>query len=287
MSAPRWARTFLGRLAEPGREGEVIGDLEEAHRRRLDRHSPLVAWILTWLETVDMAWALLRRRLRSRVDTRPAPGRGARIRWFAVVSWLDVKLSIRMLVKHPGLSSVSMIGMTIAVTIGACAFGVIRGMTASPLPLDEGGRIVTIQNGTEFGFGQAAETHLHALDAWQTQVPGLGEIGAYRVVMRNLITSEGDVAPARVVEMTASGFRIARVAPLLGRYLLDGDEEEGAPNVVVIGHGVWQDRFGGAPEVLGRTLQIGATLTLSSASCPATSRSPSTIGYGLRFGSIL
>jgi len=238
---------------------EVVGDLEEAHRRRLDRHSPVVALVLTWFETADMAWALVRRRrrsnaaARSRFEERTAPG------WFSAISWLDVKLSVRMLAKHPGLSFVSVVGMTVAVAIGASAFSVIRGMTASPLPLDEGDRIVTVQNGTEFGFGQAAETHLHALDLWRTEVSAFEEIAAYRTVMRNLITSQGTVVPGSVVEMTASGFRIARVPPLIGRYLDDGDEMEGAPNVAVIGHGVWLERFGGAPNVLGRTLQIGAT----------------------------
>ena len=43
--------------------------------------------------------------------------------------------------------------------------------------------------------------------------------------------------------MTASGFRIARVPPLLGRPLVEDDESPGASAVVVIGHGIWRERF--------------------------------------------
>ena len=241
MSAPRWASRLLARLAPQHLAEEVVGDLEEAHRRRLSKHSALVATTLTCLETLDMAVALLRRR------------------GLPSVSLIDLKLSLRMLIKHPGLSLVSVFGMTVAVAIGAVAWGFIHAITDSELPLDEGHRVVTVQSALQGGLSQRAETHLHSLEVWRTQVSAFSEVGAHRSVTRNLIGRDGNVSPSRVAEMTASGFRIARVPPLLGRYLSDADERPGAPDVAVIGHGIWQDRFGGAPDVIGRTIQIGAT----------------------------
>ena len=44
--------------------------------------------------------------------------------------------------------------------------------------------------------------------------------------------------------------------PLLGRTLVDGDERPGAPRVVVIGHDVWETRFGSATDVVGRVVRI-------------------------------
>lgn len=278
MSAPRWACRLLARLAGPDRADEVVGDLEQAHRRRLGRHARPVATLLTALETADMAVALVRaRRHATRAGRSPAatssphcpspPGSSfsgalaspVSATWLSTFSWLDVKLSVRMLLKHPGLSTVSWIGMTFGVTVGACAFGVIHGLTSSTLPLPEGERIVSIQNAFQMGFDPARSTHLHALEAWRDGTSAFEELGAYRIATRNLITSEGTVVPERIAEMTASGFRIARVPPLLGRPLDDADEAEGAPAVVVIGEGVWRDRFGGTPDVVGHTLQIGAT----------------------------
>ena len=241
MKAPWWARALLSHLAAPDVIDEVVGDLEEAHRRRLARRSWAVATLLTSVETFDVAFALLRRR------------------GLPSASLLDLKLSIRMLRKYPGLSVISVIGMMVAVSIGSVAFGMIRGWTRSTLPLDEGDRIVTVQNTVDFGLSQEAATHLHALEVWRTQVPSLSEVGAYRLVVRNLIDGDGGVSPSRVAEMTASGFRIARVPPQLGRYFSDEDEVPGGADVAVIGHGVWQDRFGGADDVVGRTIQVGAT----------------------------
>ncbi|MDF2772722.1 MAG: hypothetical protein K0S86_2217, partial [Geminicoccaceae bacterium] len=59
--------------------------------------------------------------------------------------------------------------------------------------------------------------------------------------------------------MATSGFRIARVPPLPGRYFDEEDERKGAPPVVVIGYNIWQNRFSGDSAVIGRTLRLGAT----------------------------
>ena len=64
----------------------------------------------------------------------------------------------------------------------------------------------------------------------------------------------------RAAAMTASGFRLTRVAPLLGRTLLDEDERPGAPPVLVIGYEAWQRQFNGDPRVLGTTVRLDETV---------------------------
>jgi predicted permease len=83
------------------------------------------------------------------------------------------------------------------------------------------------------------------------------ELGAWRDVTRNLIVAAGDARPVEVAEITASGFRIAEGAPLLGRVLVAADERAGAPPVAVLGYDVWRTRFGSDPDVVGRTVQLG------------------------------
>src|SRR6185436_3260806 len=63
-----------------------------------------------------------------------------------------------------------------------------------------------------------------------------------------------------VGEMSASGFRLARVAPLLGRTLVDADESAGAPPVIVIGYEAWATRYEREPGILGRTVRLGGTV---------------------------
>lgn len=171
------------------------------------------------------------------------------------ISWLDIKLGVRMLVRHRGLTVVAVLGMAVAIALGATVFSVSRTLLDPALPLPGGERLVAVRNVPATGAGA---THLHDLEVWRKAVAAIDEFGAWRGVERNLITGDGHAEPLRVAEMTASGFRIAGVPPLLGRSLIDADEEVGAAPVVVLGYDVWQARFGGDARVVGSTVQLGA-----------------------------
>jgi len=184
-------------------------------------------------------------------------GRDARgVTWAAGLS-LDLRLGLRMLLKYPGLTFVGVLGMAVATAFGASLFSFVAAVVDPALPLEEGHRIVAIQNLDAARSGEGRETHLHDLAVWRDDLRAVEDLGAYRTVDRNLVTPDGPGEPLRVAEMSAAGFRVARVAPLLGRYLLDDDERPGAAPVVVIGYDVWQRRFAGSPDVVGRTLRLG------------------------------
>ncbi|MGH7340455.1 MAG: ABC transporter permease, partial [Candidatus Rokuibacteriota bacterium] len=70
------------------------------------------------------------------------------------------------------------------------------------------------------------------------------------------LTGSGEAERLQGARISANGFSLLRVDPVLGRTLLPQDDEPGAPRVVVITHGLWQRRFAGDPEVVGRTLVL-------------------------------
>jgi len=178
--------------------------------------------------------------------------------WLAGMS-LDLKLGLRMMLKYPGLTFIGVLGLSVAVAIGAVAFGVLHNFVGASLPYDEGDRIVAIQNLNRGSDDRGRPLHLHDLETWRADLRAVGAFGAYRTVDRNLIVARERPEPIRVAEMTASGFRITRVPPLLGRYFNDGDERKGATPVVVIGYDIWQARFGKDSGIVGRTVRLGAT----------------------------
>ncbi len=173
--------------------------------------------------------------------------------------WLDVKLGIRMLIKYPGLAMSGGIGIAVAVAIAAGGFSVVqRNFLASSLPLDEGQRVVSIQLWDSLA-GKPEPRILHDFYLWREGLKAIQEVSAYRTVTTNLITSGGPPESIHVAAMSASGFGVARVKPLVGRYLSEDDERSGSPYVVIIGESVWRNRFASDPAILGRTLQLGAT----------------------------
>jgi putative ABC transport system permease protein len=180
-----------------------------------------------------------------------------RLGWVPGLS-LDLRLGARMLAKSPGLTLVGGLGMAVAIAIGAGAFSFFYGSLFTPLPLDEGGRIVALENWDTEANNEERRS-LHDFVAWRGELRSVRELAAFRTVGRNLVAPGAQAEPVTVAEMTASGFRVARVPPLLGRYLVDDDERAGAAPVVVLGHDVWRTRFAGDPEVVGRTLHLGST----------------------------
>jgi putative ABC transport system permease protein len=175
------------------------------------------------------------------------------------ISLLDVKLGLRMLARYPGLTLVAGLGMAVAIAVGAGFFAFIDAYVLPTLPLDEGDRIVGIES-WDAGTSEREPRILHDFVAWRGELRSLEDLGAFRTIRRNLIAADAAAEPVPVAEMTASGFRVARVPPLLGRYLVEEDEREGAPPVVVIGHDVWRTRFGLDPDVVGRDLRLGGAV---------------------------
>lgn len=181
-------------------------------------------------------------------------GRG--LGWLSGFS-LDLKLGLRMLAKYPGLTIAGVVGMAVAVAICAATFAIISTVVDSELPLPDGRRIVAIQNFDTRKSNKNRRTILHDLTTWRESLKTVEDIGAYRTIARNLITPGGHPEAVYIAEMSASGFRMTRVPPLVGRYFNAADEREGAPPVVVIGYTVWQNRFAGRRDILGQTLQLG------------------------------
>ncbi|MGH9785537.1 MAG: ABC transporter permease, partial [Terriglobia bacterium] len=166
--------------------------------------------------------------------------------------WLDVKLGVRMLIKYPGLALVGVFGIAVAVAIAAGGFSVIYGNFLASLPLEEGDRIVSIEI-WDSAASKPERRILHDYHVWREGLKSIREIGAFRTVTPNLVAPGAQPESVRVASMSASGFSVARVRPLMGRHLAEDDEREGAPSVVVIGENFWRNRFGGDPAILGRT----------------------------------
>jgi predicted permease len=146
--------------------------------------------------------------------------------------------------------------MAFAIAVSAGAFEFVRQVIRPTLPLEGGDRIVGIRLWHTAARG-VEEQALHDLGVWHAAVRSVENLGAFRTLERNLSAPDGQAWPVQVAEINASGFRVAGVRPLLGRALLVEDEQPAAPFVAVIGYRVWQDRLGGDPGIVGRTLRLG------------------------------
>jgi predicted permease len=172
---------------------------------------------------------------------------------------LDLKLGARMLVKYPGLTLVGGIAMAFAIWIGAVVFNLGSQFLFPTLPLPGGDRVVYIEN-WDVSRSQAEPRALHDFLLWRDQLESVVDLGAYRDVAVNIGAGEGDFREAQGAEISAGAFRLASGTPLLGRVLTAADERLDAPQVVVLGYDVWQQRFAGDGAIVGKTVPLGDDL---------------------------
>src|SRR5690606_33840914 len=242
---PRVARFFVSRLLPRDVRDDIAGDLEERFRRE---HADMVA--------LRAHVRYLRRAISLPVHFAVASIRENRMSRRTPVTALDLKLGARMLARYPGLTLVSTVGMAVGIAIATGAYSLFATMGRTDLPFDEGDRIVIIQNRDE-SKDQAEQRALYDFANWKRDVSSVIDIGAFRHVERNFIETGRSPEPVRIAEMSAAGFRVTRVPPLMGRALVDEDEHPESPPVAVISEGFWREKLHTTPDVIGRSLQLG------------------------------
>src|SRR5688572_3185919 len=245
-------RRFAGRLVAPFRSARAERELA----REIRSHLQLLEdrFLAQGMSAEEARFAA--RRAIGGVEQAKEHQRDSRsFRWMDD-SRVDFRLGARMLKKYPGLSIVGGIGLAAAIAIGSSAFAFFHAYIYSTLPIDEGERVVAVEN-WNLERNNEERRSLHDFAAWRAELRTVEELSAFRTIGRNLIVPGGTIEPVPIAEITASAFTLARVPPSLGRSLVAEDEQPGAPPVVVIGHDVWQSRFASDPAVVGRGIRLG------------------------------
>ena len=245
---PPIARWHLERALPADVREDVSGDLIEVFNRECQTRGTRRARQRYWHTSMSVAARFAIERCRDLLS-------GSEMR--TGISWLEVRLALRMLVRYPGLSLAGGIGMAVVIACGIGA-AVFDAVVHGTLPFEDGHRIVALEN-RDVGPNRAHTRALHDFAMWRETLKSVEQVGAYRLTQKNL-TIPGHVAePVRVAEISASAFQVARVPPLMGRYLVADDERAAAAPVVVIGEEAWQQRFAADSQIIGRTVQLGAT----------------------------
>ena len=246
---PRLWRRLLEACVRKLGTPDLADDAAELFVERAERHGERAA--RRWYGR--QARAALGRHLFSR--RRQAGPR--RRRWSPGSAMLDAKVGVRLLARYPGLTVIGGLAMAFAIFVGATTFEFVHQNLDPRLPLPEGDRIVGLRY---WDRSENEEVLPLASDvrAWREGLGAVERLGAFRAEERNAAVGGEVPEPVRVARMSAAGFRVAGVAPVLGRTLVEGDEEAGAPPVAVIGYGLWRTRFDGDPAAVGGTMRLGA-----------------------------
>jgi predicted permease len=259
---PRLARWLLERAVPPDVREDVAGDLTELFHRDTSAEGSTRARARYWRHAISCAIRFgaerCRNALRAGLLRMPWSRPQLKAALSAFMGWrLDLTLAIRMLLRYPALSGVAVLGIAVAIALAATMVTIIgEQLNPSDPPLPEGGRIVALQR-WDAAKHRVEPLTLEDMVAWREQLSQVRNVGAFRNVTRNLIVPPAVPEPVGIAEMSAAGFDVAGVAPLIGRALQPEDERASAAPVVVIGYAEWRRRFGASPDVLTRSVQLG------------------------------
>ena len=169
---------------------------------------------------------------------------------------LDLKLGARTLVKHPVLTTASVLALAIAVAMAASWFEFMTDIVRPNLGLEDSGRIVQIRT-RDAEKATNIPSSLQEFEAWSEGVESLRVIAAVSPADYSITTESGRFAPVEGMRVTGDFFAVPRVPPLHGRTLTAADLEAGATPAVVLGYSVWRRLFDGDPSAVGQTVRLG------------------------------
>ena len=171
----------------------------------------------------------------------------------------DVRYAVRQLLRSPGFTAVAVLTLALGLGANTAIFSVVHGILLRPLPYPEPERLamVWLHNPGEGIDKDIASFPLFA--DWRANAKSFEQMVAYTGGGFTL-TGRGAPEQLRGARVAAGFFPMLGVPPAQGRGLLDDENLPGREKVVVLGHGLWQRRFGGDPAVVGQPVSLsGAT----------------------------
>jgi len=167
--------------------------------------------------------------------------------------WQDLRYGARMLLKHPGVTTVAVLTLALGIGANTAIFSVVNAVVLRPLPYNNPDRLVSLwENVPERGRWRVSPANF--LD-WKKQNTVFEDVSAFGA---GTLTLTGDGEPEQLLGTKASSgyFNVVGVAPMLGRSFLPEEYEPGKGRVVILGHAFWQRRYGGDPGVINKAITL-------------------------------
>ncbi len=167
----------------------------------------------------------------------------------------DVRYGLRMLAKTPGFTAVALLALALGIGANTAIFSVVNGVLLRPLPYPDPARLMMIYEKTP-DFNQSSVSYPDFQD-WQRENHSFTDMACLR---RNDFNFTGSGRPEHLQgeHVSAGLLPVLGVNPFLGRNFLPQEDREGAGGVVILAYSLWQKRFGGDSQILGRTLTLNA-----------------------------
>ena len=166
----------------------------------------------------------------------------------------DIRYGARVLVKHKAFTAIAVLTLGLGIGANTAIFSVVNELLLRPLPYRDAASIVTVWEVSPRGRHQNT-TSPSNFRSWLEQNTSFQSLAAFFDMRANLT---GDFEPEElsVQIVTPPFFQTLGVDPILGRTFDPGDDEADKPSVTVLSYGLWQRRFGGQSDIVGKEIKL-------------------------------
>jgi putative ABC transport system permease protein len=161
----------------------------------------------------------------------------------------DTRYALRTMRQKPAFTATAVLTMTLAIGGNTTIFTVVHAVLLKPLPYPDPDQLVRISGGATPSRFAEMKASVHTLN----------EIGAFTGVESPTFSNGAEPEVLKSVRVSASFLRILRVDPLRGRAFRAEEDAPGAAPVVMISAELWQRRFAGDSEIIGKTAMLAGT----------------------------
>jgi putative ABC transport system permease protein len=169
----------------------------------------------------------------------------------------DLRYALRTLAKQRGFTAVAILTLAIALGANTAIFSVVNAILLRPLPFSNPERLVELEGvnrltGNDVGV-YSYPNYLDARNQSKTlEIAAFTRSGAFRMEGSEPELMEG-------LDATENLFRMLGVRPALGRFYTTAEDRAGGARVVVLSHEIWQRKFLGDRNVIGREIRFGTS----------------------------
>lgn len=166
--------------------------------------------------------------------------------------WQDIRYAFRMMRSSLGLTTVAILSLALGIGATTAIFCVMNALILKPLPVREPGQLVEVR--------RSDGPDVHTYETWReirNQQDTFSGVFAYSNQGTKFHLADGE-EDHLVSGLYVSGdyFNTLGVPAVLGRTLVESDDQRGTAPVCVISYGLWQRQYGRSPNVIGRTILL-------------------------------
>ncbi|HKP05405.1 MAG TPA: ABC transporter permease [Chthoniobacterales bacterium] len=169
----------------------------------------------------------------------------------------DIRFGARMLFKSPGFTAVAIISLALGIGANTAVFSVVNAALLKTLPYQNPESLVLVWGEDKAAGSLRGQVSATDIADYRARNHVFEEISTY-TDFRPVLTGAGE--PERIfgAQVGDGFFDVMQAKPLLGRFFTPEEQVDGKDYVAVLGYALWQKRFAGDPNIVGKTITLSA-----------------------------